>query len=97
MCHLPDGRQVMLALTIPELPNLYSALVSHTHVARVVALSAGYTRAEACKRLAFNCGMIASFSRAVIGELRQSMDDAEFYVTLAKAIHEIYRASTEKV
>jgi fructose-bisphosphate aldolase, class I len=93
---LPDGRQVMLKLTIPEIPNLYSALVNHTRVARVVALSGGYTRAEACQRLAFNHGMIASFSRALIGDLRQSMSDAEFDATLARAIDEIYRASTEK-
>ena len=51
---LPDGRQVMLKLTIPEVPDLYSVLTKHKRVARVVALSGGYTRAEACKRLAFN-------------------------------------------
>jgi fructose-bisphosphate aldolase class I len=93
---LPDGRQVMLKLTIPENPDLYSTLVNHPRVARVVALSGGYTRAEACRRLVFNHGMIASFSRALIGDLRHSMSDAEFNATLAKAIDEIYRASTEK-
>jgi fructose-bisphosphate aldolase class I len=63
----------------------------------VVALSGGYTRTEACQRLARNHGMIASFSRALIGDLRHSMSDAEFNATLAKAIDEIYRASTVKV
>jgi fructose-bisphosphate aldolase, class I len=94
---LPDGRQVMLKLTIPEVPDLYSILTKHKRVARVVALSGGYTRAEACKRLAFNHQMIASFSRALVEDLRHSMSDAEFQSTLAKAIDEIYRASTVKV
>jgi fructose-bisphosphate aldolase class I len=94
---LPDGRRVMLKLTIPEIPNLYSPLAHHPRVARVVALSGGWTRAEACMRLAANRDMIASFSRALIGDLRHSMTDAEFDAALASAIDEIYRASTEKV
>jgi fructose-bisphosphate aldolase class I len=94
---LPDGRQVMLKLTIPEVPDFYSALVSHPRVARVVALSGGYTRADACKRLAANHGMIASFSRALTEDLQHSMSDAAFDATLAKSIDDIYRASTEKV
>jgi fructose-bisphosphate aldolase class I len=94
---LPDGRQVMLKLTIPEVPDFYSALVDHPRVARVVALSGGYTRADACKRLAANHGMIASFSRALTEDLRHSMSDAEFNATLAKSIDEIYQASTVKV
>ena len=93
---LPADKPVMLKLTLPEVPDFYSALVSHKRVARVVALSGGYTRAEACQRLARNHGMVASFSRALIGDLRHSMSDAEFDATLAKAIDEIYRASTEK-
>jgi fructose-bisphosphate aldolase class I len=94
---LPDGRQVMLKLTIPEVPDLYSILTKHKRVARVVALSGGYTRAEACKRLAFNHQMIASFSRALVEDLRRSMSDAEFDTALANSIDEIYRASTVKV
>jgi fructose-bisphosphate aldolase, class I len=94
---LPDGRQVMLKLTIPEVPDFYSALVNHKRVARVVALSGGYTRADACKRLAANHGVIASFSRALAEGLRHSMSDAEFDATLAKSIDEIYGASTVKV
>jgi fructose-bisphosphate aldolase class I len=94
---LPDGRQVMLKLTIPEVPDLYSILTKHKRVARVVALSGGYTRAEACKRLAFNHQMIASFSRALVEDLRHSMSNAEFDAALAKSIDEIYRASTVKL
>jgi fructose-bisphosphate aldolase class I len=87
----------MLKLTIPEVPDFYSALVDHPRVARVVALSGGYTRANACKRLAANHGMIASFSRALTEDLRHSMCDAEFNATLAKSVDEIYQASTVKV
>jgi fructose-bisphosphate aldolase, class I len=94
---LPSGRQVMLKLTIPDVPDLYSGLVNDKRIVRVVALSGGYTRADACKRLAANHGVIASFSRALIGDLRHSMSDAEFNAALGQAIDEIYRASTEKV
>jgi fructose-bisphosphate aldolase, class I len=93
----PDGPKVMLKLTIPDVPDFYSALTNHQRVARVVALSGGYTRADACKRLAANHGMIASFSRALAEDLRDSMSDAVFEATLAKSIDEIYRASTVKV
>jgi fructose-bisphosphate aldolase, class I len=86
---LLDGRKVMLKLTIPEVPDFYSALVNHPRVARVVALSGGYTRADACKRLAANHGMIANFSRALAEGLRHSMSDAEFDETLARSIDEI--------
>jgi fructose-bisphosphate aldolase, class I len=93
---LPDGRQVMLKLTLPDVPDLYSGLVNHKHVARVVALSGGYTRADACKRLASNHGMIASFSRALLGDLRVSMSEEAFNAALATAIDEIHRASAAK-
>jgi fructose-bisphosphate aldolase, class I len=94
---VPDGPQVILKLTIPNVPDLYSALMNHKRVARVVALSGGYPRADACKRLSANHGMIASFSRALVEDLRHSMSDAVFDATLAKSIDEIYRASTVKV
>ena len=87
----------MLKLTIPTLPNLYEPLTEHPRVARVVALSGGYTRSDACAKLAANRGMIASFSRALIDDLRHDMSDAEFNETLARAIDEIYRASTTKI
>ena len=93
----PNGPRVMLKLTIPEVPDFYSALAAHKRVARVVALSGGYTRAEACQRLAANHRMIASFSRALVEDLRQTMSDAVFDATLARAIDEIYRASTVKI
>jgi fructose-bisphosphate aldolase class I len=90
------GRQVMFKLTLPDVPDLYSGLTTDKRVARVVALSGGYTRDDACKRLSANHGMIASFSRALAQDLRQSMSDAEFEAALAKSIDEIYRASTVK-
>jgi fructose-bisphosphate aldolase class I len=94
---LPEGRKVMLKLTIPSKPDFYAPLIRHRRVARVVALSGGYTRAEACRLLAQNHGMIASFSRALAQDLRRSMSAAEFDKALAEAIDEIYRASTAKV
>jgi fructose-bisphosphate aldolase class I len=94
---LPAGRQVMLKLTIPDVPDFYAPLIDHKRVARVVALSGGYTRDDACKRLAANHGMIASFSRALAEGLTHSMSDAAFDAALAKSIDEIYRASTVKV
>jgi fructose-bisphosphate aldolase class I len=87
----------MLKLTLPEVPDFYSPLINHKRVARVVALSGGYTRADACQRLARNHGMIASFSRALTEGLTRSMSDAEFDAALGKSIDEIYRASTVKV
>jgi fructose-bisphosphate aldolase class I len=94
---LPDGKQVMLKLTIPTTANFYRELTQHERVARVVALSGGYSRAEACRLLAANHGMIASFSRALTEGLQHSMSDAAFDAALASSIAEIYRASTEKV
>jgi fructose-bisphosphate aldolase class I len=94
---LPAGRQVMFKLTLPDVADLYAPLVNHPRVTRVVALSGGYTRADACNRLAANHGMIASFSRALVQDLRVSMSDAEFESALATSIGEIYRASSVKV
>ena len=75
---LPSGRKVMFKLTLPEAPDFYMPLIKDNRVARVVALSGGYTRDDACKRLAANHGMIASFSRALAEGLKHSMSDAEF-------------------
>jgi len=88
--------EVMFKLTLPDVPDLYAPLVNDRRVARVVALSGGYTRADACKRLAANHGMIASFSRALAQDLRVSMSDTEFNAAVAESIDEIYRASTVK-
>lgn len=93
---LPDGQQVMIKLTIPEVPNHYAPLIAHDRVTRVVALSGGYTLDVACKRLAANHGMIASFSRALLDDLKHSMNDAEFDAVLAAVIDRIYSASTVK-
>lgn len=90
---LPDGEQVMLKLSLPVEANLYKPLVDHPKVMRVVALSGGFSRAEACEKLAMNAGMIASFSRALLSDLRVTMDDAEFDAALGVAIDEIYNAS----
>jgi fructose-bisphosphate aldolase, class I len=94
---LPKGTQVMLKLTLPEIADFYMPLIKHAGVARVVALSGGYTRAEACRRLATNHGMIASFSRALTEGLTQSMSDSAFDAAQAASIDEIYGASTAKV
>ncbi|WP_367889642.1 fructose bisphosphate aldolase [Burkholderia sp. L27(2015)] len=94
---LPDSRRVILKLTIPDVADFYRPLIEHPRVARLVALSGGYARADACERLASNHGMIASFSRALINELKQSMSDSEFNATLANSIDEIYSASVVKV
>lgn len=92
----PNGPPVMLKVTIPDVPDLYAPVIKHKRMVRVVALSGGYTRADACRRLAANHGMIASFSRALVEELRVSLSDAEFEAALATAIDEIYKASTVK-
>ena len=94
---LPAGRKVMLKLTIPDVPDFYAPLIKDKRVARVVALSGGYTRDDACERLAKNHGMIASFSRALAEGLKRSMSDAEFDEELGDAVDEIYEASTVKV
>jgi fructose-bisphosphate aldolase class I len=93
---LPEGRQVMLKLTIPEQPDFYLPLIEHPRIARVVALSGGYRRHEACEKLAHNHKMIASFSRALLEDLKHSMSDAEFNVALERSVDEIYAASANK-
>jgi fructose-bisphosphate aldolase class I len=94
---MPGTDKVMLKLSIPQQAGLFDALVDHPRVLRVVALSGGYARPEACKELARNRGMIASFSRALLEDLRAQMSDAEFDAALAAAIDEIHGASTVKV
>ncbi|MGT2474534.1 fructose bisphosphate aldolase [Paraburkholderia steynii] len=94
---LPADKQVMLKLTIPDVADFYKPLIDHPRVLRVVALSGGYTRTEACKLLEKNHGMIASFSRALINDLKKQLSDSEFNAKLAEAIDEIYEASAVKV
>jgi fructose-bisphosphate aldolase, class I len=93
---LEGETRVILKLSIPAEADLYAPLVAHPRVARVVALSGGYSRAEGCKVLARNHGMIASFSRALLEELRHDMTDEQFDGALSQAIDEIYQASTLK-
>ena len=95
--NIADGQRVMLKLSIPAKPGLFQPLVQHPKVLRVVALSGGFSRDEACRELAKNPGMIASFSRALLSDLRAQQSDEEFNSTLGAAIDEIYEASTEKV
>jgi len=93
---LPEGERVMLKLSLPVTPGLFDPLVAHPRVLRVVALSGGYARPEACTELAKNGGVIASFSRALLEDLRHGMTDEEFDGALGGAIDDIYRASVDK-
>jgi fructose-bisphosphate aldolase class I len=90
---LPANQQVMLKLTIPDVDNLYADLVKHPRVLKVVALSGGYSRDEANKRLAKQNGMIASFSRALSEGLSAQQSDEQFNKSLDTAIQSIYDAS----
>jgi fructose-bisphosphate aldolase class I len=94
---LPEGSEVMLKLSIPANPGTFDALVRHPRVLRVVALSGGFSRTDACRELAKNPGMIASFSRALLEDLRHDTSEVDFDRDLGEAIDEIYEASTEKV
>jgi len=94
---LPEGVQVMLKLSLPVVPGTFDALVDHPKVLRVVALSGGYKRPEACIELSKNRGIIASFSRALLEDLRFQMSDDEFDASLGAAIDDIFKGSTQKV
>ena len=89
----PEGRPVMLKLTIPEVDDFYLELVEHPSVLRVVALSGGYSRDDANAKLARNHGMIASFSRALTEGLSAQQSDSDFNATLDAAIAGIFAAS----
>ena len=88
-----DGAPVMLKLSLPTEAGLFQPLVDHPKVLRVVALSGGFARPEACAELAKNPGIIASFSRALLEDLRHQMNDDEFDRSLGGAIDEIHAAS----
>jgi len=94
---IPDGQRVMLKLSIPAQAGLFQPLIDHPKVLRVVALSGGFSREDACRELAKNPGMIASFSRALLSDLRAQQSDEEFDRTLGTAIDEIYAASVARV
>lgn len=90
---LPDDSLVMLKLTLPNEANLYADCIAHPNVVRVVALSGGYSREDADKKLSQNHGMIASFSRALTEGLSAQQSDAEFDAAMDSAIQSIYEAS----
>jgi fructose-bisphosphate aldolase class I len=90
---LPEAQLVMLKITLPERDDLYANCVSHPNVVRVVALSGGYTREEANKRLRRNHGIVASFSRALVEGLTAQQSDAEFNAMLNGSIQSIFAAS----
>ncbi|HEY8521599.1 MAG TPA: fructose bisphosphate aldolase [Gammaproteobacteria bacterium] len=90
---LGASQQIMLKLTLPEKDNLYADLIDHPKVLKVVALSGGYTREEANRRLARQNGMVASFSRALVEGLTAQMSDDEFNRALDQSIQSIYEAS----
>ncbi len=90
---LNDDQNVMLKLTLPEAANFYAECVSHPRVAKVVALSGGYSRDEANKRLSENNSMIASFSRALTEGLSAKQSDEEFHKLLSNSVESIYTAS----
>jgi fructose-bisphosphate aldolase class I len=94
---VPEGQQVMLKLSLPVQPGLFDPLVDHPKVLRVVALSGGYKRPEACVELSKNRGIIASFSRALLEDLRAQMSQDAFDASLGSAIDEIYKGSTQKI
>jgi len=93
---LPAGATVMLKLTIPTRPGLYGDLASDPRVLRVVALSGGYSRDEACALLARDPTLIASFSRALLEGLTESQSDEQFNAQLESSVEQIYQASVHK-
>jgi fructose-bisphosphate aldolase class I len=90
---LAAGQRVMLKLTLPEQDNLYADCIAHKNVLRVVALSGGYSRDEANRRLTRQNGMIASFSRALVEGLTAQQSDAQFDEAMDNSIQAIFEAS----
>ena len=90
---LSKDQHIMLKLTLPEENNLYRDCIEHPNVVRVVALSGGYSREEANRRLALQHGMVASFSRALSEGLSAQQSEAEFNAMLDKSIGSIFEAS----
>jgi fructose-bisphosphate aldolase class I len=90
---LRSDQRVMLKVTLPEQDNFYTDCIQHPNVLKVVALSGGYARDEANAKLARNHGMVASFSRALLGGLFAQQSDEEFNATLDASIESIYQAS----
>ena len=93
LAKLPADTKIMFKVTIPTVDNLYEGIMKDPHVVRVVALSGGYTQDDANEKLARNHGLIASFSRALVQDLRASQSDDDFDAVLKKAVNGIYKAS----
>jgi fructose-bisphosphate aldolase class I len=93
---LPDDARIMLKVTIPTQPGLYAELAADPRILRVVALSGGYSRDEACALLGHDPSLIASFSRALLEGLTEGQSDEEFGATLEHSVEEIYQASVDK-
>ncbi len=93
LADVPKDKEVIFKLTLPEKPNLYASCIDHPQVLRVAALSGGYSRAEACQRLAQQHRMIASFSRALSEGLTSQQSQEEFDQTLDAAVQQIFEAS----
>ncbi|WP_054252590.1 fructose bisphosphate aldolase [Neofamilia massiliensis] len=90
---LKGDTKVMLKLTIPTEDDFFREIIDHDRVIRVVALSGGYTRDDANKKLEKNPGLIASFSRALVSEVRASQSDEDFEAEMKKSVDSIYQAS----
>jgi fructose-bisphosphate aldolase class I len=93
---LPEDAMVMIKLTIPTVPGLYGSLAADPRVIRVLALSGGYSRDEACTLLARDPTLIASFSRALLAGLTEGQTDEQFNARLGASIEQIYQASVHK-
>ena len=93
---LPRDASIMLKLTIPTQPGLYADLAADPRVVRVLALSGGYSRDQACELLVRDPSMIASFSRALLEGLTDGQSEAEFTAQLDASIAQIYQASVDK-
>ena len=91
--HVPDGQQVIFKINLPEETNFYSDLIAHPKTLKVVAMSGGYDLDEACRRLALNEGVIASFSRALTDGLTHSQTNQEFNDTLQNTVDKVWAAS----
>jgi fructose-bisphosphate aldolase class I len=93
---LPDDARIMLKVTIPTQPGLYAELAADPRILRIVALSGGYRRDEACALLKHDQSLIASFSRALLEGLTEGQGDEEFGATIEHSVEEIYQASVDK-
>lgn len=91
--NLPEDTFVMLKITIPSEDDFYREIIDHDKVLRVVALSGGYTREDACRRMKKHPGLIASFSRALVEDIHVDQSDEEFNENMKESVDEIYEAS----